>query len=257
MKKLSFKGFCLILFLFCINTLFAQHSDSLHTKSNEERKGNLFSIEPFIYVPYYFLHSNPEIYESKITYKNYWNYGGGLLISNYIGRLKTTTGFYFSSKNYYRDNGTNTLLDKISYWNIPLLFALKTNGKFSPFIGLVFNKPYSYNNFNNEELRKEIGDSTGLAYYSHGGVYLPFIINCTHGWTIEGGLNYKLKSKNRFQLNIKLFADYKLNPDVGIEKDSNPNFYGGHPLSIASGSLSFGIGLNLEIITNKNYSKKE
>jgi len=255
-KTISNIFFLLIIIISGSSNLSGQNSDTLSLKKG--KKGIMFSVEPFLYYPYYFAHSNPDIYHEKINYKNYWNYGGGILIFNHIGKLRVSTGFYLSTKNYYRDNNVTTLIDKINYWNIPIIFSLNSVHKVKPFIGFIFNKPYFYNNTNNSELIKEIGDSTGLSHANiSGGTTLPFLDFLT-GYTLKIGCSYKVKVIKRFQLNIKIFCDYKLKQDVGFLKNiyyqvKNPSDY--ELISIASGRIMIGLGIGCEIFSNKYYQK--
>jgi len=221
MKTLICKVICVIVIVLYATMVSGQIMDSsqviIKNDSTNIFKDKRFSVELFVDYPLYFLHSPDHLYSTRIKYNNYWNYGGGILISKYFRSIKLETGFYYSTCNYYHKFQTtsSSIIDKIDYWNIPIVVSVKV-WRFSPFLGVVISKPFHYNNLDNEILRKEINT---LNYHpSPGGGPGPSNNNLNmyflSSTSLLVGLSYNQKVYNSLYLNVKLSYSYKSFEDV-------------------------------------------
>jgi hypothetical protein len=203
-------------------------------------KGNLFSAEIFINEPYYFIHSSQELDYNMYgkepeNFNNYWNYGGGILFSNYIHKVKVSTGVYLSTKNYYRTILGNKEIDRVKYINIPLLVFTFECGKFNPFVGAIYQKPYGYNN--GALLWLEMPKSQNLQYNQ---IAQP--IRYYYNIAFRIGCDYKLNINKYFNFHSYLFFDYKL-----YKSDIT---YISHQLY--EEKISIGLNIGIEYLLNKN-----
>jgi hypothetical protein len=199
----------LILILLITNKIFGQNTDSLSVKDEKPitNSDKRFSIEIFAHFPYHYLHSAGWLYNERIYYKNYWNYGGGILISKYLKKVKVGTGFYLSTRNYCHklETTSTVIIDKISYWNIPFLISFKV-WRFSLFAGVIVTRPYHFNNFNNDFLRKEINTLTFHPPVWGGGPIpdRPLNYHLSTSGTLLLGLGYKQRIHQCLYLNLTL-----------------------------------------------------
>jgi hypothetical protein len=242
------------LLLFCMAAcIYGQNTDTLPIPHSQQRDvGNTFSIEPFAAVPYYFLHSSPAIYKERKRYSNYWNYSAGLLLSNYIRNVKISTGFYLSSMNYYR-GGNSALLDKVSYWNIPITLSWITKGKVNPFLGVIISRPYYFNNQKSEALLCEICDTSGLyncMVDGHPGnptsvFRLPNITYSGNTGALQLGLTYTVKNYEKNAIIFFVYCKYKIKPEIIIE-------YSEVPITKSYWSVGFGLSYEAKFIDYKH-----
>ncbi len=205
-----------------------------------------FSAELFFHLPYYYIHS----YENQSSgkhIKNTFNYGGGVLISKYFGIIKLTTGFYLSTCNYYHELSLEkiTLIDKISYWNIPITLSVKI-WRFRPFLGVVITNPFNYNNAHNLKLQEEINmENYSPSPWSSGSTPNNSLnINYFCNTSLLVGLAYNQKLTGSLFLNIKFSYAYKANNDVYLGDKQGRCLFDEHS------SIYFDLGLEY-IFNNK------
>lgn len=235
----------MIVILNCITNSYCQKADSLQTQNNGIRKSVFFrdnSIEVFFHLPYHFLHSGEVLYhlmgKEPSQYNNYWNYGFGGLLSCNIGKVKIGTGFYYSTKNYYRDIEDEMVVDKIHYYNIPILITIQM-GKLNPSFGIIFNHKPHYNNaaLLVEEMKSTFwppaqSDNVDDIYYKN-------------NYTFRIGCIYKYNICESFSLLNNIFLDYRF-------YDDDIFYYG----PIVEGRFTIGLNIGLDYNFNQNTIKK-
>lgn len=140
--------------------------------------------------------------------KKHFNYGISFFVSRNINNLNVSTGFNFSTRDFYifleHDNssiGTYKKEYTLRYLNIPVLLQLSFSetkiGKFKVLGGFIFNNVIRFNvHTNNVETTEEISNDLDKYY--------------DLGISSRLGLNYANNLNKSFILNISPFIDYKL-----------------------------------------------
>lgn len=210
-------------------------------------------IEPLFYIPYYYLYSSSSFsYDERVKLKNHFNYGLGVILSIKIKRLKISSGIAYSTKNYSR---TNEITDKIGFYNIPISLTFVC-GSISPYLSYVFNRPFFYNNFNNEIATE---DAVGSNIYS----FTKPSVQFNNSNSFITGLNYshKLNKSNSIRLNFNIYYEF-LNYKTGyIESDiyysytvgyGKGSYTGIRPISYNKFKIGLNIGLEINLFCTKH-----
>jgi hypothetical protein len=239
------------------------HLKNLISPCNSDKNHFLLSAEPLIYIPYYLLWSNNEVYSKKTFYNNSWNFGAGGLFSAYFGFFKVSASICFNTKQYYRGNySKSTLIDKFNYRDFVFQVTFNPFLKYSPYLGFTVKKPINYNNENNIHLQRELRDSLGLPDTQEQIVYdedyplgyyiilvenIPKIqLNQNSIHSLRIGCHYRASKKNQSNLNVNIFCDYI------IEQKSKDIFISDREINLSSGRLMIGVGLSFEFFFNQH-----
>ena len=239
-KNISKIVFIIILHLISISLYCNNISDTL---KRDFKYKKYFSIEPQVYYPHYYIYSRALTnYDEQIKFKNKFNYGLGILISLRINKLKISSGIAYSSKNYLRNSNT---VDKIKLYHIPVILTFIC-GNLNPFVGFEFNKPFYYNNLNNEKVKEEIVGSDSYSLTNSSAYYNKSI-------SYKSGLSYtfKVNKENSIRLIIKIYSEYITYKKKYLQFDVYYSYVnsGSHNFvrPIAYDRFKVGVNISLEI----------
>ncbi len=194
------------------------------------QKKNYLSIEGDANYYYYFIGENNT---------NNFNYGFSIIISEYINKLKVSSGINYSIKSYDSQGDQFYSIKKreykLGYLNFPIIgnFEIISKKTFtsSILIGLVFDKIIDYN------IR---------SYYLNGKTVTEDNLkgNQKLGVSLIFGATFSKLIGNRCKLNLSPFINYKLTP----ESDSqSPNYR-----NLAYDKLSVGFKIGIEYLFKKS-----
>lgn len=200
---------------------------TLYCTGQENKNDRFLTSELFFTSPYYFT-----------DYKNQFNYGAGVLISENIKSIKISTGIFYNTKKYYElfENIGNT--DKVTYtiyyYNVPLLVGFNLTPLVNKNIllistGIIFNFPSNYSS------TTHFKDNTPPLENDK-----P--INYKSGSSLRLGIQFERRLNSIFHIHTCAFADYKFQLDRLEFNNSSPHW---HP-TYSDDRLLIGLNVGLE-----------
>jgi len=195
--------------------------------AQENHNGKYISSEIFFNSPYYFT-----------EYKNQFNYGIGITISENIQSVKISTGIFYNTKRYFSSYENTSSIDKVTYcieyYNIPVLIGVNLlrheniKNQLLVSTGIIFNIPRNYSSH---------------TYYKNNN---PPTTNDTPsdykaGSSFRLGLEFHKRLNSIFNIYTCAFADYKFQLDRLDFNNSSPQW---HP-SYSEDRILIGLNVGL------------
>jgi len=196
--------------------------------AQEIDKKKYLSSEAFFTSPYYLT-----------DYKNQFNYGMGILISENIKSIKISTGIFYNTKKYFSSYENTSTIDKVTYsleyYNIPILVGINLlrqeniKNQFLISTGIIFNTPRNY---------------SSITYYKNNNspTTNDTPVDYKTGSSFRLGLQFHKRLNAIFNIYTSAFVDYKFQLDRLDFYNSTPQWHPSYSEDRVLIGLNIGLG---------------